>query len=380
MKALSSMDLYYLTKEFKNLENNRIDNFYLDEGIFYIQLYVKGQGKKSIVCKVGSFIYLDKKKDETNFPSNFIQYMRKYVKSGYLMTVEQLPGERILKFGVDKKNEQTQDMERFYIFIELFGSGNVVLTNKELEIKNALIKRNYKDRMVRAREIYTLPPQKELVITSLDKNLLKQKLKEETELILVKFIALKFGTGGKYSEEICSDLGFDKDKKTNELTNQQVDTLYKKLENIVNKEISANIIKKDDKVAEFYPFKFSNTENEEKLEDFNSAVKSYFSTFKEKIDQREKNFEKELKKLQQRLKKQLAQVQEIKKGSEKFNEIGNKIYEHYTVVEELLNTINKISKEKGWDYVEQKIKETPQLNKIIKKLNYKNNEIILELE
>lgn len=87
-----------------------------------------------------------------------------------------------------------------------------------------------------------------------------------------------------------------------------------------------------------------------------------------------------MKKLENRLEKQKQQMKDIEVNYEKFNNIGNKIYENYELVEELLNQINAAAKEKGWEYIKGKIKEDSRLKKLIKTLNYKNNEIVLNLE
>ena len=109
-------------------------------------------------------------------------------------------------------------------------------------------------------------------------------------------------------------------------------------------------------------------------------LKSYYEQFKEDIDKKEELFLKEMQKLQIRLQKQQKQLDEVNLDYEKFNLIGNKVYEHYALIEELLNSINTAAKEKGWEYVVQKAKEDPRLNKLIKNINYQNNEIELELE
>ena len=62
MKQMSSLDLYFLIKEFKIFENQRIDNFYYENEIFDIQIYVKNIGKKYLRNKISNWIFFDEKK------------------------------------------------------------------------------------------------------------------------------------------------------------------------------------------------------------------------------------------------------------------------------------------------------------------------------
>jgi predicted ribosome quality control (RQC) complex YloA/Tae2 family protein len=105
MKQISSLDLYYLVREFKILENQRIDSFYFESGTFYIKVYVKQKGNKYLTNKVSKFIYLGNEKKDSSTPPNFIQYLRKYLKNAFIETIEQMENERILKIIITKKNE-----------------------------------------------------------------------------------------------------------------------------------------------------------------------------------------------------------------------------------------------------------------------------------
>jgi len=379
MKQLSSLDLFYLTREFKTLENNRIDSFFYTNDIFYIQVYVKSQGKKFLTIKPGKFIYLGFEKQESNFPSSFVQYLRKYFKNTYITEISQIPQERILKITIEKKIDE-EKTEINYLFLEFYGIGNIILTDKDFVIKNSLIKRTFKDRAVQVYKKYDLPISNNLNLFDINFDNLSEEFKK-SDLSIVKFIALKYGIGGRFSEYILSKVGIDKNKLTIDLNEEEQKQIFDNLVKLPNLEIVAQVsYGKDEKVEDFFPYEFTGFENLEKQESYNKALELYYKQFLEKIDERQKEYDLKLKRLNERLQKQELQVEEIEKGGDKFNEIGNKIYENYELIENLLISINKSAKEKGWEYIENKIKETPELSKIIKKLNYKDNEIVLDLE
>lgn len=374
MKQISSMDLYFLTRELKIIENSRIESFYYENETFYIKLYLKSKGHKFLTYKLGKSIFIEDKKEETNTPSSFTSYLRKYLKNGFVETIDQIESERILKIKITKKIEE--EIKTFYLFLELFQPGNIIITNSNLEIINTLKRKKYKDRKIVVKEKYELPPKKEITPFNINKDNLKKEL-ENCDLSIVKFLAIKMGMGGKFSEEICSRANINKDLDSKNLNKQQIETLITKIKEILDIKISAFII---NDFEDFIPFDFISIKKEKKeFSSFNETIKEYFSTFKETKDKREEEFKKELEKLKKILEKQENLKNHILEEYEKLNNTGNKIYENFSTIEELLNSINKAAKEKGWDKVLETIKNNKELSSIIKKLNYKNNEITLDL-
>lgn len=383
MKQISSLDLYFLTHEFKQkLENSRIETFYYEKGIFYIRLYTKKDANMYLTNKVSKYIYMTKEKDEMSEPKNFVQYLRKYLKNAYIKTITQVENERIIKLELEYKDPETKEVKIYYLILELFANGNVILVDKDMTILNSLEKKKFKDRTVMVKDTYELPPAKELNLFNPKLDLLEKELKE-TDLSIVKFLAIKFGIGGKFAEEICELTQIDKNINANELKKEQIKQITEKLSKIINTPLHAyNVLDENDKIIDFIPFDFISIKNK-KVENisFNEAIKNYYESEQEETeDQKEKEYGKELAKLINRLKKQESQKDEILIDYEKLNGIGNKIYDNFSLLEELLNQINTASKEKGWEHVQKTIKENPKLKKLIKTLNYKNNEIILELE
>lgn len=378
MKQISSLDLYYLTKELSILENQRIDSFYFENGTFYIKVYVKQKGNKYLTNKVSKFIYLgDEKKDSSQSP-NFIQFLRKYLKNAFIDNIEQIDNERILKIKITKKKDDSDEMLVYYLFLELFANGNVILTDENLNIKNSITKRTFKDRSVQVNETYELPPQKEISIFNMDKNKFFEMFNKE-DLELVKFLATRFGIGGKFAEEVCFRAKIDKNIKKLEI--EKFDNLIKALEDLRDHEIKAYGVYKNDILEDFIPFDCLSIEDLKKeFSSFNEVLKTYFENFLNEADKHEEDLKKELERLKKRLKTQEKQKNIVLQDYEKYNNMGNKIYEHYALIEELLTSINKAGKEKGWEHVKKIIKENKDLSKVVKTLNYKNNEIILNLE
>ncbi len=382
MKQISSLDLYFLTLEFKEkLENSRIESFYYEKEIFYIQLYTKKDANLYLTNKVSKYIFMAKEKVAMSEPKNFVQYLRKYLKNAHIKSINQVENERIINLELEYKDPETKEVKIYYLILELFANGNVILTDKDMIILNSLEKKKFKDRVIMVTDKYELPPQKELNLFNPKLEILEKELKE-SDLSIVKFLAIKFGIGGKFAEEICILSEIDKNLDSNKLNSKQIEKITLNLSQIIKTPLQAyNILDENDLVTDFIPFDFKSiTDKKEKKKSFNDAIKNYFEIASiQTTDQKEKEYEKELAKLVNRLKKQEEQRNEIYTDYDKLNGIGNKIYEEFALLEELINQINTASKEKGWEHVQKTIKENPKLKKLIKTLNYKNNEIILEI-
>ncbi len=378
MKQLSSMDLYFLTKEFKVLENQRVDTFYFENDTFYLRVYVSGKGHLLLTSKIGKYIFLGDEKEESGTPSSFVSHLRKYLKGGFIREVEQVEAERILKIIIEKK--QGENIVRYHLFVEVFAPGNVIITNSNLEIMNSLKKKKFKDRKVMVREKYELPPKKAVTAFSIEKEKLVEELMA-SDLSIVKFLAMKLGMGGKFAEEVCFLAGVDKSRAAKEFDGKELSDLIKTIKDLVGRNVEGwEVLDGAGNITDFVPFKFESIKEEQKrMLSFNDVVKKYFSLFREQKDAKQDSLSKDLKKLQNRLEKQQEQMKDIEVDYEKYNSLGNVVYENYALIEELLTSINKAGREKGWDYVLEKIKTDERLAKIVSKLNYKNNEIILEL-
>ena len=103
MKQISGVDLLFLTKELQSLVNQRIETFYFENQIFYLRVYVRGQGHKYLTVNLGKYIYLGDKKEDSSHPNPFMQFLRKYLKPSFIRSISQVGIERILKIEIEKK-------------------------------------------------------------------------------------------------------------------------------------------------------------------------------------------------------------------------------------------------------------------------------------
>jgi len=365
MKQISSFDLYFFTRELKEFIGSRLDTFFFDNNLFSIRLYQKFKGQYYIVSNMGKYIYLSTKREGSSSSTPFVQFLRKNISNAFISNIEQVDFERIIKFTIEKKKDV--EITTYCLYLELFAPGNVILTDSSNKILNLLFRKNFKDRILKIKGDYILPPKRDLSIIDFDVKKFKESIKA-SELNLVKFLATALGIGGKYSEEICFICEINKNKAINEITDKEIHKIKDVATALLEKKINSKIVLNDkNEPINFIPFEFESIKSKNKESTtFNDSLKIYFNSNNEEKDIREVQFNNELKKLQNRLLKQQKMLEEVQSSYEKNNNIGNKIYENYAEIEELLkiakNNINELDK-----------------NKLVKKVNVNNNEILIDI-
>ena len=90
------------------------------------------------------------KKETPTRPSGFWMLLRKYLANAFIKSIYQKESERIVVFELEKN-------EKFYLIIELFSKGNLVLTDERYMIIGTLEWQKWKDRVVKPKETYIFP-------------------------------------------------------------------------------------------------------------------------------------------------------------------------------------------------------------------------------
>ena len=376
MEQISSLDLHYLVKELKFLENQRLDTFYYSNEKIIFKIYVKTKGNFFLIISPGEYLYLNNEKDFISEKHFFSDYLRKYLKNSFVKKVQNVEKERILILELSKiKN----NIEKTYkLIIEVFKPGNIILVNEEDTILNSLYKKRFKDREILVNQKYEFPPLNKI---ELNKELIKDK-----ESKLVKFLAKEFNLGGRYSEELIIRLKLDKNKLVKNLNDKEIEKIKIELKNIYDYDLDPRIIKNEkNEIIKFLPFYFFSLQkyNQEKLNSFSEAVKLYFNQFNRVKNKKEEEINKKIKSLKKRLDILYKQKDNIIKEYEKYNNIGNKIYENYNYIEKLIklgkkledNEIDNKDLSKGIEKLKEKYfeftKNEIELIKFIKKIDRK---------
>src|SRR4030043_589843 len=242
---LTSLDLYYLTREFQHLVGARVDKFYEqaeDKKEFLFVFHKPSIGKLMLRIHLPNLAYLtDYKQVFPGTPPGFCMFLRKHLASGRIKEVRQKGFDRILEIVFDTK-------EGVRILVcELFSKGNMVLVDEDYKIKGLLESQNWEARTVRGGAKYEYPPA-QAPTPSLGEEQLKKIVSDSKMDLVVKTFAVDLGLGGLYAEELCSRAKIDSNKE--KLDDKEIKKVYSELKGLFNESIKAN--KFGDEIVPFY--------------------------------------------------------------------------------------------------------------------------------
>jgi len=307
----------------KFLIGSKVDKVYQDRNNFVFTFH---KGGKYLLKIEPNSLYLTDFKDFENEPNNFCMFLRKYLGQGKLMKMKQNNFERIIEFHIKAK-------ENYILILELFSKGNLVLCDRNYKILYPLSSKKFKDRIVKKGEKYIYPP-------SFFEGFEKFKLKDKN---LVRTLAVDFGLGGMYAEEVCLRAGIDKNSE--KLGKDEINLIKKTINNILKLKIKANKVGE-----EVYPFE---------LELFKDEKKEYFKSFSKAVNSYESfdnPYNDKIRKVVKVIEKQKLQVGLLKKSCEENKKKGDLIYMHYPEISDILDRIKEMRDKKiSFDKISRKI-------------------------
>ncbi len=150
-KSISSLELTVLVQELQPIVHSKISQIYhqQDKEVL-LQLHLPGKGKHLLRIIPGKFLCLTNKKETTTTPTGFCMQLRKHLDGAFLQSLSQPGSERIVVLKLEKKNT-------FYLIIELFSKGNIIVTDEQYLIIGVLEQQTWKDRTLKPGEKYIFP-------------------------------------------------------------------------------------------------------------------------------------------------------------------------------------------------------------------------------
>ena len=276
--------------------------------------------------------FLLKKKTTDESPSEFCMLLRKNLEGKFLELIEQLEPERIVKLVFKSKDDAR------FLYLEVFGKGNVVLCNQENNIIDALIRQKFKDRSVMPKEKYNYPSMKHNFFVINEKEAL-ELFHNSNKDKLVTSLAIELGLGGIYSEEVCLLSDIDKNSNPKEIEPNTVKKIILSIKKIITEKI------------------YKSFDNEILFVKKNDPYKKKIEEIKRIIGEQE------------------ASLKDMQIKEEELRKKGEAIYNHYTLVREILTEINKAKEKYSWEEIRDKLKG----HNIIKELELKDKRVTIEV-
>ena len=315
-------------------------------------------------------MYLSDEKEEAGEPSSFCMFLRKKLSNSFLRKIEQVGVERVVRMSFETKDGVMQ------IYVELFGQGNIVACNSENVIMGMLTPKKWKDRYILKGETYTWP-EAEHQYDAMGRETLQSVLVEMKQP-LVKVLATEFHLGGVFAEEACMIAQVDKNSM--ELSSEAAEKVVGAVEVMLSRVGEPVIVKKGEKIVDILPFPLETRKDKgefSKAESLNAAYASvYFERLKQgRTEQATKQFEGEIKKLQNIVDQQSESLQDALQTAEEGRKVGDEIYTNYSAINTLLIQLKKDFKVMEFT----KLKEKYQSIHYIKEI-HKDGTVVIEIK
>ncbi|MFH1915963.1 MAG: NFACT family protein [Nanoarchaeota archaeon] len=365
---ITSLDLYYLVKEFQVLIGGKIEKIFQgkdDKKDLLFRFHIPSTGKKMLRFKLPSLVYLtETKEDYPENPPGFCMFLRKYLGGARLKAIRQEGFERVLVLTFEKYTAGKPVI--YHLIIELFSRGNMALCDNEMKIKNPLENQHWTGREIRTHQQYLFPPT-QANTPALQENDIITLIKNSDKESIVKTLAIDTSLGGEYAEEALARAKVTKDKKQSVLTGKEQKQIAQAVLGLFHEHINAQTA--GNTIA---PFVLITKEAQKSHSSFSEALDEHFTKSPE---HKEVEAHKEkVAKIDIIIKEQEQKIAGFATSAEENQRKGELIYEHYTEIKEILSTINEARKKYSWKEIKDRVKG----HKTIKEIDEKKGTITLE--
>jgi predicted ribosome quality control (RQC) complex YloA/Tae2 family protein len=334
---LNFLETHFLVKEFSQLVGSRVNKVYESDGVL---IAFHKEGQKTFLRITSKVLWLTSKKPETDAVSNMVSRLRSFLEGKRLAAIEQLGSERIVKFVFETKEE------RFVLVVELFGNGNLVVTDGEGKILLAQEERAWRDREIRRGLIYSPPPARKDLF-SLSESEIPKNEKDIATLgfgkVLAKEIVVRGGFGG-YKELLAE---------------KENPRLYS------DGELSPIVLKQYSEAG--VPYKTFSELIDDQLSE---------TIRKQRLERARAGFNEKRKKIEEVILAQTKQLDKVEVASVDLRRKGEVIYERYQEFESLLLELRKAREKLSWKEIQEKLKNHP----VIKEIDPKTGDVVVEVE
>ena len=334
----SSFDVRASVKDLQAFIGGFVDKVYhptLDHLILQVRL--PGEGKGYIHFRIGKWLYRSQLGQESGKqPSDFAMMLRKRITNAKISSVHQQGFDRIVVVTLERDGV-------WELILELFAEGNVILVRDSI-IVQPLTSHTWKHRDVRAKRDFAFPPPvpDPAVMTPLDLN----NVLHSSETDLVRTIATRLNTGGRYAEEICAVAQIDPHMSSLSTTLETAGLILETIKAFM-KDITKNgrgyIVTKDAGPEDVVPVRMKTYEGLklEEFESYSAAVESYIPRVPKPKKEKPKEAVLELERLKRKLAQQEGALTSLQDEAKEAQLMGDFIFANYSEVQKLLQEAKK---------------------------------------
>ena len=341
-QGMSGIDLLAMVEELRQCLPLWIGKIYqFDEKSIGIRLGGE-QEKHQLFIEAGkrAHLVLSLPAAPTN-PTGFAMLLRKHLLGGRVLSIGQFGIQRIFFLEIGKR-EQT-----FRLIIELFDEGNVILCREDGTIVMPLWHHRFRDR-----ELVRDAP---YVVTGTD---CMHYSREEfvaafqnQEKSLVKALAVECMLGGAYAEEVCRMAGMDKSIPAHA---SDLDGVYSAIQDLLIRvrERRTPVITS----SGCWPIVLDEEVPLERFSTYQAALGSFYPI----LSRKEAKAAAKPSRAETIRNRQLRAISGFEEKIARIQAKIDAIYAHYTLVEEMIRTLQAASTIHSWQEIEQRLKGSDQ--------------------
>lgn len=368
LKGMSGVDVRAEVSELKPLLPLWIGKIYqYDNACFGFRLNGEEKRRHLFYCERGVRAHLvSELPPAPKNPSGFSMYLRKYIEGGRVLSIQQKGIERVIIFEIGK------GVNEYRLILELFDDGNLILTDKNFVIMNALVQKRFRERDITAGKVYDrmMKSPEELSY----EEFAAAVAGEDAEI--VRALAKRLLLGGVTAEEICRKADVSRAMPAQYASEAQLRPIYNAmLQWFSQLDVPDPII---DEMGAFPTPSPARTPIAH-YPTFSKALEAYYP----KLDVMRIEKEEAAKKLtrQERIRQQQeAAISSFEKKAALATEAAEIIYGHYGEVKEVIDVLSEVSRKMSWQEISAVLKKSdmPAAKRIVS-LNAEKASVLLDL-
>ena len=226
---LSTLELRILARELDAVKGYHIDQFYqLGEMRFRMKLSSR-EGKANLNLEIPNYIALSDRGEISEEATGFAMAVRKRVSGARITGISLLSRDRIIEISLERKDVKGR------MIIEMFGRGNLIITDEKMEILLALQTHEFTDRSVRKGETYR-PPRNDSVDLGNPEEVGRvfDSLGEAPQGDrLVSYLSKRLGVGSLYLEDALVREGLDPKSKVKDIRQESMGRIRERVMQII---------------------------------------------------------------------------------------------------------------------------------------------------
>ncbi|MBZ6495979.1 ribosome rescue protein RqcH [Natrinema longum] len=382
-RELTSVDLAALVGEFGAYEGAKVDKAYLyGDDLVRLKMRDFDRGRMELILEVGEVkrahtVAPERVPDAPGRPPQFAMMLRNRLSGADFAGVEQYEFDRILEFVFERDDGTTR------IIVELFGQGNVAVTDGEYEVIDCLETVRLKSRTVVPGSRYEFPDTRTNPLT-VSREAFDHEM-DDSDTDVVRTLATQLNFGGLYAEEVCTRAGVEKGLDIDDADEDVYDRLYETIERLALDIRNGNFdprlyVERDDEgdseegddggndgqVVDVTPFPLEEHDDldGEAYDSFLSALDDYFFRLElaeeeepDPTDQRP-DFESEIAKHERIIEQQQGAIEGFEQEADSLREQAELLYAEYGLVDDILSTIQGArEQDRSWDEIRDRFEE-----------------------